>query len=315
MPMSPDLTIKEQVLIFQIWELTSDQHIVLDEKNPKLSYIIENRESIGISYVKTNDQLFNRYQKSLSQLVDFYKNTPQNNQLAKYIWWAWFHSIVWEMQCEGEYEDEEIAKLNEDYIIKLPPDMIELKSTGNPTPPRNLEDAGIVGFFDHIRSNRRYTVIFENTLGYEIRGIDAILKDNDSGKIIFVELKGTSRPINKPLSYLKKTKTKGRQLSWEWIFKSLLNVHKAMAASSVFLYCLEAVLTGKAERWLVITKSVKQSDIWINQEVKAYDDQDIRNLTNLESKYSLQGYQQEFEELKKLGIQFPDIISLKMEIT
>lgn len=299
---TPELTVNDDVLTFLIGPVRGNYKLYIDEKNPGITFIIQRSKAVGISYQKDASDLFRQYENELNQLCKLAKEAPQSNRLAPYVWWAWFHRILWDMQCEGAYKDPEIAALNDDYIIKLPPDMVEEKSGGNPTPPSSLEEAGIIGFFDSIRPDIRYTVIFENTLGYEIRGIDAILKDHQTGELIVVELKGTSRPIRSALSYLKRTKTKGRQMSWEWIFRSLLGVHKAMASSAVFLHFLEPFFAQKIKRWLVITRSVKEQGHWSNKEIKIYDEEVLSGIGTLNDRFREAELKEFYTELQGMGL-------------
>lgn len=286
-------------LILLLTEELEKATYVTDEKNERLLYPVVGKKAVGVIYSIVDESIAAKYRSEIAALIRVAQKSPSDNELAPYLWWAQFHRLVWEMQNEGDYEDAEIEKLNADYIIKLPPDMVEEKSDGQPPPPRDLEDAGIVGFYDHIRADQRYTVIFENTLGYEIRGLDVILRDEQTKKLIFVELKGTSRKIRGPLSYLKRTKTKGRQLSWEWVFRSLLNVHHAMAASSVLLYCLEPIFSGEAERWLAVTRATRVESHWENQEIKVFKESDRDYFQKLDEGYSFQRYKDSYFSLKE----------------
>ncbi|MFA0964461.1 hypothetical protein AB9P05_21825 [Roseivirga sp. BDSF3-8] len=244
-----------------------------DEKNGQLVYLVDKKTKRGCGFAYMCEEGEAIYQQLARQLTlhrQFAREVARQSEVGMNVFRAWLMKMMWELSCKGEYTDLEIRKLNDDYIIKLPPDMEEMKGEEGPAPPRDMEDAGIVGFFDDIRQNARYTVIYENTLGYEIHGLDALLRDEETGHIIFIEIKGTSRKIASPLSYLKRTKRKGRQLSWEWLYRSLEEAAHSMASSALYLYCLPHLVHSTVERWLVISRSEVEAGRRVNKEVKVY---------------------------------------------
>ena len=304
MPLSvkPHLKETKDAFAFLTCEVSSHFVMLEDEHNPGLSYVMVQKNAVGFHYEKQGEKEFAAYVLRLKRLITFASDCPESNILGEYVWWASFHDILWEIKNEGPYQDPAVEALNKDYIIKLPPDAVEIKSDGNPEPPHNLEDAGVVGFYDFIRPDKRYTVIFENTLGYEIHGLDVLLKDNETGKVIIVELKGNSRPIRSPLSYLKKTKNKGRQMSWIWIFKSLLSSYNSMAASSVLLHCLGPLFENRIERWVSVSHAKKQQSHWSVDEIKFYKEEDLKKYPQLNESKELGKWSEAYKELMKIGL-------------
>lgn len=269
-----------------------------DEKNEQLVYLIDKKTKSGCGFAYVCNEGEAIYQQLAEQLTlhrQFANEVARQSEVGMNVFWAWLMKMMWELSCKGEYGDNEIRKLNDDYIIKLPPEMAEMRGEEGPAPPRDMEDAGIVGFFDDIRTDSRYTVIYENTLGYEIHGLDALLRDEETGHIIFIEIKGTSRKIASPLSYLKRTKRKGRQLSWEWLYRSLEEAAHSMASSTLYLYCLPHLVHSTVERWLVISRSEVEDGRRVNKEVKVYKEDKLSGIPKLNDRTVLDALHASYE--------------------
>jgi hypothetical protein len=100
----------------------------------------------------------------------------------------------------------------------------------------------------------KWEVLFYDELCFQRNGIDLIVRRRADGHIIFLEAKGSSRQINgNPLHYLRSTKTKGRQLTWTWIWHSVLGMGADGYAADAFFRVLRPLLTGASSRALVVT--------------------------------------------------------------
>ena len=129
---------------------------------------------------------------------------------------------------------------------------------GQPVYPK-IETVGIVAAYGHIEGMPGYEVIFCNDLAYKTPGIDIIAKHCETGRYLVCEAKGTTNTIGSPTSYLKGTKNKGRQLSWQWVWRSLVDFADSPTASSVFLELYRPMILeqGINDRLLCVTKAVK----------------------------------------------------------
>jgi hypothetical protein len=125
---------------------------------------------------------------------------------------------------------------------------------GQPLYPK-IETAGIVGAYRYIDAMPGYEVIFCNDLAYETSGIDIIAKHRKTGRYLICEAKGTTNNIGFPASYLKQTKNKGRQLSWQWVWRSLVDFADSPTASSVFLALYRQMIMEQGiERVFCVTR-------------------------------------------------------------
>lgn len=150
---------------------------------------------------------------------------------------------------------------------------------GRPIYPK-IETAGIVGAYQHIDSLPGYEVIFCNDLAYETPGIDIVAKHRHTGRYLVCEAKGTTNEIGSPASYLKLTKSKGRQLSWQWVWRSLVYCADSPAASSVFLELYRPMILEQGiERLLCVTKVDSVLGGFILAETRAWEEKELASYT------------------------------------
>ena len=93
-----------------------------------------------------------------------------------------------------------------------------------------------------------------------------------SGNLVILEGKGSTRPIRTPASYLKRTKTKGRQLSWDWCWSSAIDLAEHPATAVAFLGLYQGLILGKAERMLAVTKARRVTGGFLAEEVEVWDE-------------------------------------------
>ena len=122
---------------------------------------------------------------------------------------------------------------------------------------RNVEIAAIAKSINYVKKFEE-EVIYENTVSMKLHGIDMITKANS--KYIFYEIKGTTKKLRTPKYYLKKTKNKGRQLSWFWCWKSVCEMAYLPMTALVFLDLFKYVINKKIERKLIVVECEKLED-------------------------------------------------------
>jgi hypothetical protein len=128
---------------------------------------------------------------------------------------------------------------------------------GEPVYPK-VETVGVVGAYRQIDAMPGYEVVFCNDLAYETCGIDVIAKHRESGRYLICEAKGTTGAFGSPAAYLKTTKHKGRQLSWQWAWNSMVEFADSPTASSVFLELYRSMILEQGiDRLLCVTKAEK----------------------------------------------------------
>ena len=124
---------------------------------------------------------------------------------------------------------------------------------GSPVYP-TVELAGMAGTYFWALAQKNLNVIYANGLAYEVRGIDAVAKKMDTGRLLIVESKGTTRKISSPAAYLKTTKTMGRQLSWSWCWNSVISLAENPFTAGVFMDLYRPMILGQVERCLAVTR-------------------------------------------------------------
>ena len=101
----------------------------------------------------------------------------------------------------------------------------------------------------------QHEVIFYDELCFQRSGLDLVFRSRSDERITITEVKGTSKKIQgSPLRYLKTTRTKGRQLSWDWVWRSLTSMAYDASTADGFFRILRGVLEGRADRSLVIVR-------------------------------------------------------------
>jgi len=106
---------------------------------------------------------------------------------------------------ESDYFQEKnsvISKQISETMLSCVPKNIEQSNNSN-IGYKTIELAGIAKFFEDIEQDESQVVVYENTLGMTLHGIDAITKDTNDNYTIY-EIKGTTRKLRSPRSYLKK---------------------------------------------------------------------------------------------------------------
>lgn len=140
---------------------------------------------------------------------------------------------------------------------------------------RSIEDGGLLGCADWFSTNPRFEPVFSNDFAYRRYGIDLIAKDRETGQWVFVESKGTTRRIRRPLDYLAKTKHKGRQLSWEWCWVSLQEFANEGPSAKAFLSTFEDLLNFKVSRLLLVNRLEPTESRYLVVETRVFNVDDL----------------------------------------
>lgn len=162
---------------------------------------------------------------------------------------------------ESDYFQEKnsvISKQISETMLSCVPKNIEQSNNSN-IGYKTIELAGIAKFFEDIEQDESQVVVYENTLGMTLHGIDAITKDTNDNYTIY-EIKGTTRKLRSPRSYLKKTRNRGRQLTWEWCWASLVDMAEFPLTASVFLVLYKNTINQNIKRKLSIIECEKEED-------------------------------------------------------
>lgn len=153
-------------------------------------------------------------------------------------------------------------------------------------PTREL--GGVAGLYHWIKDNDLGEVAFANDLSWEVRGIDAVYRDRRTGRFVLCEAKGTAHPIaGGPLSYLRRTRGKGRQLSWEWCWATLVDFACVGSTAPAFLNLLAPFLAGEVDRLLVVTELRPENGGWRIVGSKAWREDDFSSIPELAEAYDL----------------------------
>lgn len=141
----------------------------------------------------------------------------------------------------------------------------------------DIETGGVAGLYDELK-RLGAEIIFANDLSMDIHGIDAIAFHPESQRYLICEAKGTaSESVHQFSHYLKNTRRKGRQLSHEWCWASILDYSCLGTTAHIFLRMLEHMLDGNYERLLCVTQlsesesgySIRSRRIWREEHFSA----------------------------------------------
>jgi len=117
-------------------------------------------------------------------------------------------------------------------------------------------------------------------MGSQIRGIDAVAKKNN--QFIICEAKGTTLSHSTVSQHLKKTKTKGRQLSWNWIWASLIDFAEDARNANLFLELYDhVILQENIERRLYISRLKKIKRKYVILSTECYYHKDFKHLNKI----------------------------------
>lgn len=108
------------------------------------------------------------------------------------------------------------------------------------------------------RRNYEIPEWFEKDSTYQ-NGIDLIAKDPESGKYVFIESKFTSSRGSMGIGDLSKTETKGRQMSDEWLLKSIDDMYENDKITKTQWRDLRDAVQYNGKKEMVVVKNTEKS--------------------------------------------------------
>ncbi|MBF0378485.1 MAG: hypothetical protein HQK72_13540 [Desulfamplus sp.] len=178
------------------------------------------------------------------------------------------------LQKEHGGKTQILPELDLAYSYKFKIATFDRDAYGNVLYPTK-ETAGVAGLYVWLKK-MGYELIFANDFSLDIHGIDAVALDKKTGEYVICEAKGSSLPKIKSFSsYLKKTKNKGRQLSYEWCWASLIDYAFQASTSGIFIKLVEPIIMKKIKRLLCVSLlnktiygyTVRETKVWREAEM------------------------------------------------
>lgn len=134
----------------------------------------------------------------------------------------------------------------------------------------------------YLEDNNWQTLYRENSPFHH--GFDFVTKHIPTKKVLIVEMKMTSN-VGGLKTYLKKTKTKGRQMSNEWIVKTAEEIKNDYPL--VYKEIQDSLSKGLLDRALFVTNHIKRPKGWLSASfgtmgMKGFYEKDFRSTKGFE---------------------------------
>lgn len=165
----------------------------------------------------------------------------------------------------------------------------------------SIEDAGVLGAILWLQRQPEYLVTFGNDLAYTRYGIDLVAKHTSTGRLLLCEAKGTTGPWCPAGTYLRHTRRKGRQLSWQWCWASLIEFAFRGPTARLFLTTFREFLRGEADRALVINKTRAHGTGFLVIETRAIGESVVRAVPMLDAAPDRQRWLSWLQQLDSRG--------------
>lgn len=160
-------------------------------------------------------------------------------------------------------------------------------AAGNPLYDR-VEFAGEAGLYEALDTAPQLEVLWSGALAWQGQGIDAVARNCETGGYVICEAKGTQSPIAAtPLPYLRGTRHKGRQLSWLWCWRSLIDMADYPTTAAAFLCLLEPMLHGRVERLMAVTQVERHGTGFRTLARRIYREAELAQYAPLAAPYDL----------------------------
>ncbi|NQU47214.1 MAG: hypothetical protein HQ519_01090 [Planctomycetes bacterium] len=175
------------------------------------------------------------------------------------------------------------------------------------SPSKTIEEAGILGLYKLLHSEGDQLFVYGNDLSRIVHGIDAISQNAETGALLLWEVKGTTRPISGGFrTYLRNTKTLGRQLSWQWCWNRLILLACHTTSSEVFLKMVKPFIKGKVERRLVVSFAEKMGNGYVPiGRYKVWTEPDFSTAEEMKDTHNRKEQEYWLMELEASGVQLP----------
>lgn len=172
-------------------------------------------------------------------------------------------------------------------------------------PMCSIELAGVVGLYEWLAANGDYEFRFGNDLSQIVHGIDAIA--HIGSKYLLCESKGTTVFRGGPLSYLKRTKTYGRQLSWRWCWNRLIYLACYGHTAATFLETLTPFIFGRAQRALIVSEVATIENGYLpTQRHRAWLEPELSRVDGLAERHNHDSQEKWLRELIVEGVFNPE---------
>lgn len=199
------------------------------------------------------------------------------NPLHQYILVAEMGLKYWERCNENGFSN---IYLGEKYLTRLPKSSFKnsFDNFMDKVIYPDVETAGIAGLYNELNKKTDYRIIFSNELAYEIHGIDALAYNKEENQYLICEAKGTTIQKKSPSYYLKNTKKRGRQLSWQWCWNCIIDFAEFPATANVFLEIYKSIILNQnVKRLLSVTFCRKINDGYLIQKTRTWDENELNS--------------------------------------
>lgn len=195
----------------------------------------------------------------------------------------------------GQAEDERPMPWLENYTETVPEDHL---------PFIQRIQLGAVGKAIELLQVNGNEVQYIDQSSWNHTGIDLISAGTDGTALKIVEVKGTTRGIkNSPAAYLRKTRTKGYQLSWEWCWCSTTELACLCTTAKAFFLLLKPLLYGNIQRELIaVDFEITDDPVWPIRHFKTWTEGDFAEIPKLAAPYDLEKQRRWFEEIEEGAI-------------
>ena len=110
------------------------------------------------------------------------------------------------------------------------------------------------------------------------------------------------RPLaNSPLHYLRRTRAKGRQLSWQWCWQSLVDHALVATTAPAFLALIEPFLDGAVERLLAVTVLTREEAGWRIANTHVWREPELATVPELAAPYELKRQRRWLDAIRRAG--------------
>lgn len=221
------------------------------------------------------------------------------NPLHQYILIAEMSLQYWEMCNENGFSN---IYLGEKYLTRLPETSFKISFPNDldKTIYPDVETAGIAGLYDELIKKTNYRVIFSNELAYAIHGIDALAHNKEENQYLICEAKGTTIQKQSPSYYLKNTKKRGRQLSWQWCWNCIVDFAEFPATANVFLEIYKSIILNQnVKRLLSVTFCRKINDGYLIQKTRTWDEEELNRYEWFNQKKDFSKQQEWLQQIER----------------
>jgi hypothetical protein len=198
------------------------------------------------------------------------------NQLARLVVHALANAILWQRWNRGATSQKQGDWLRLPQKAKISSFPMHRGKCVYPS----LEHVGTAGLYQWLLL-QRWKVLFANDLAYTIHGIDAIAHDVRRNVFLVCEAKGTELPFKSPGAYLLRT-AKGRQLSWQWCWSSLVDFADSAPTARAFLELFKPMIfQDNVERLLSVTRAKRVKNGFVIRETRIWHEPELQQVEPL----------------------------------